>query len=122
MLLAARALGLGSTLTTRHLLYEKETEAGAGAAAGGAFLRDPADRLADGEFRPGRAREAGGHHLPRPVGGKLRLLMRVVMELAFPGAGQALPGVGTMVQLDTAMTISGMSGEALAPSVAARMR
>jgi nitroreductase len=27
MLLAARALGLGSTLTTRHLLYEKEAEA-----------------------------------------------------------------------------------------------
>jgi nitroreductase len=26
MLLAARALGLGATLTTRHLLYEKETE------------------------------------------------------------------------------------------------
>src|SRR5215510_6913677 len=27
MLLAARALGLGATLTTRHLLYEKESEA-----------------------------------------------------------------------------------------------
>lgn len=27
MLLAARALGLGATLTTRHLLYEKEVEA-----------------------------------------------------------------------------------------------
>jgi nitroreductase len=26
MLLAIRALGLGSTLTTRHLLYESETE------------------------------------------------------------------------------------------------
>jgi nitroreductase len=26
MLLAARALGLGATLTTRHLLYERETE------------------------------------------------------------------------------------------------
>ena len=30
MLLAARALGLGSTLTTRHLLYEKEAEAALG--------------------------------------------------------------------------------------------
>jgi nitroreductase len=30
MLLAARALGLGCTLTTRHLLYEKETEAALG--------------------------------------------------------------------------------------------
>ncbi len=30
MLLACRALGLGSTLTTRHLLYEKETEAALG--------------------------------------------------------------------------------------------
>jgi nitroreductase len=30
MLLAARALGLGSTLTTRHLLFEKEAEAALG--------------------------------------------------------------------------------------------
>ena len=30
MLLACRALGLGATLTTRHLLYEKETEAALG--------------------------------------------------------------------------------------------
>ena len=30
MLLAARALGLGATLTTRHLLYEKEAEAALG--------------------------------------------------------------------------------------------
>ena len=34
MLLAARALGLGATLTTRHLLYEKETEAALGLPAG----------------------------------------------------------------------------------------
>jgi nitroreductase len=34
MLLAARALGLGSTLTTRHLLYEKETEAAMGIPEG----------------------------------------------------------------------------------------
>jgi nitroreductase len=34
MLLAIRALGLGSTLTTRHLLYEKETEAALGLPAG----------------------------------------------------------------------------------------
>jgi nitroreductase len=34
MLLAARALGLGSTLTTRHLLYEKETEAALGLPPG----------------------------------------------------------------------------------------
>jgi len=26
MLLAARALGLGATLTTRHLMFERETE------------------------------------------------------------------------------------------------
>ena len=30
MLLAARALGLGATLTTRHLIHEKETEAALG--------------------------------------------------------------------------------------------
>jgi len=34
MLLAARALGLGSTLTTRHLLYEKETEEALGLPPG----------------------------------------------------------------------------------------
>ncbi len=34
MLLAARALGLGSTLTTRHLLYEKETETALGLPPG----------------------------------------------------------------------------------------
>ena len=34
MLLAARAVGLGATLTTRHLLYEKETEAALGLPAG----------------------------------------------------------------------------------------
>ena len=39
MLLAARALGLGATLTTRHLLYEKETEAALGLPP--AFTRTP---------------------------------------------------------------------------------
>jgi nitroreductase len=34
MLLAIRALGLGSTLTTRHLLYEKEAEAALGLPTG----------------------------------------------------------------------------------------
>jgi nitroreductase len=34
MLLAARALGLGATLTARHLTYEKETEAAMGIPAG----------------------------------------------------------------------------------------
>jgi nitroreductase len=34
MLLAARALGLGATLTTRHLRYEKETEAALGLPPG----------------------------------------------------------------------------------------
>jgi nitroreductase len=34
MVLAARALGLGTTLTTRHLLFEKEAEAALGLPAG----------------------------------------------------------------------------------------
>ena len=34
MLLAARALGLGATLTTRHLLYEREAEAALGLPPG----------------------------------------------------------------------------------------
>ena len=34
MLLAARALGLGSTLTTRHITYEKEVDAAMGIPPG----------------------------------------------------------------------------------------
>ena len=34
MLLAARALGLGATLTTRHLLYEKEADQALGLPEG----------------------------------------------------------------------------------------
>ena len=34
MVLATRALGLGTTLTTRHLLYETETEAALGLPPG----------------------------------------------------------------------------------------
>lgn len=34
LLLAARALGLGATLTTRHLMYEREVEAALGLPAG----------------------------------------------------------------------------------------
>src|SRR5262249_1547900 len=34
MVLATRALGLGTTLTTRHLLYEKEAEAALGLPPG----------------------------------------------------------------------------------------
>ena len=34
MLLAARALGLGTTLTTRHLLHEEEAEAALGCPTG----------------------------------------------------------------------------------------
>ena len=34
MLLAARELGLGATLTTRHLLYEEEAEAALGLPPG----------------------------------------------------------------------------------------
>ena len=72
MLLAARALGLGSTLTTRHLLYEKEAEAALGLPRGRALLRHPADRLSDGAVRPGRARQARRHRLPGQVGPALR--------------------------------------------------
>ena len=68
MLLAARALGLGSTLTTRHLLLREGGGGGAGPAAGRALLRHPADRLSDGPVRPGRPRHARRHRLPGPVG------------------------------------------------------
>jgi hypothetical protein len=52
MLLAARALGLGATLTTRHLTYEKETEAAMGIPRL-PLLRHPAHRLPHGAVRTG---------------------------------------------------------------------
>ncbi len=60
MCLATRALGLGTTLTTRHTGFRP--------AAGRPFLRDPADRLADGQFRAIGPRAAQGRRLRRPVG------------------------------------------------------
>ena len=68
MVLAARALGLGTTLTTRHMLFEKEADAALGLPSGRAFLRDPSDRLPDGQVRPGRPRPAQRDRLPGPLG------------------------------------------------------
>ena len=56
MVLAARALGLGTTLTTRHMLFEKEADAALGLPERRALLRHPSDRLSDGQVRPGQAR------------------------------------------------------------------
>jgi nitroreductase len=54
MLLAARALGLGATLTTLYLNFEKEVETAFGLPAD-AYLRDFADRVSNGAFRSGPA-------------------------------------------------------------------
>ena len=59
MLLAARALGLGATLTSRHLRHEKEVEEILGPAARCPFLRHPAHRLPHGQLRAGASRAAG---------------------------------------------------------------
>jgi hypothetical protein len=53
MLLAARALGLGATLTSLYLKFEKEVEAALGSAAGRALVCAIAERLSDGSFRAG---------------------------------------------------------------------
>jgi hypothetical protein len=66
MLLAARALGLGATLTTLALIFENEVEAALGlppAAAGMALLCDPADQLSGGAVRPGAPRRLGRNRL-----------------------------------------------------------
>ncbi len=68
MLLAARGLGLGATLTTRHSPLRRGKRARARPAAGRAFLCHPAHRLADGKFRPGSARTAGGSGVSRSLG------------------------------------------------------
>ena len=59
MLLAARALGLGATLTTLYLQFEKEAEAALGLPSWCPLLCPAADRLPDGSVRaspPCRAR------------------------------------------------------------------
>src|SRR3954467_7736388 len=67
MCLTIRALGLGTTLTTRHTGYEGG-RCDLRAAVERAFLRDLADWLAHGQFRPARSRLAQGCRLWRPVG------------------------------------------------------
>src|SRR5262249_33713684 len=52
MLLAARALGLGATLTTRHLLYEKEAEAALGLPPGVRSYAILPIGYSMGKFRP----------------------------------------------------------------------
>jgi nitroreductase len=77
MLLAARALGLGATLTTLYLNFEEEVEACFGPAARHALLCDPADRLSGGPLRAGapgtacrsRLRGSVGSALPRSLEG-----------------------------------------------------
>jgi nitroreductase len=71
MLLTARALGLGATLTTRHLLVREGVGSGARPAARRAFVCDPADRLSYGEVRSGRPRRPRPVRLSRHVGRKL---------------------------------------------------
>jgi nitroreductase len=54
MLLAARALGLGATLTARHLLFEKETEAALGLPPGVHSYAILPIGYPMGKFGPGR--------------------------------------------------------------------
>jgi nitroreductase len=66
MLLAARALGLGATLTTLYLQFEKEAEAALGLPP--ALLRPAADRLPHGTVRAGSPCSSPRCRLRRSVG------------------------------------------------------
>ena len=72
MLLATRALGLGSTLTTRHLLYEKEAEAAMGLPEGVHSYAILPIGYPMGNVRAGRPRQARRHRLPGQMGPALR--------------------------------------------------
>jgi nitroreductase len=59
MLLVARALGLGATLTTLYLQFEKAAEVALGLPSGVPLLRLTADRLPHGTVRAGSPYCAG---------------------------------------------------------------
>jgi len=71
MLLAARALGLGATLTTAVSVVRERRRSGAGFAGGHALLRHFADRLSGWQIRPGGADAAGGCGVCRSMGNAL---------------------------------------------------
>jgi nitroreductase len=71
MLLAARALGLGATLTTLYLAHEKEAEVALGLPPG-VHLCAAADRLPDGPVRAGPARLAERCRVRGQVGSAVR--------------------------------------------------
>src|SRR5262249_46892720 len=67
MLMAARALGLGATLTTLYLQFDKDAEADS-AAAERPLLCPPADRLPNGPVWSGSPYSAGRGRLRRSMG------------------------------------------------------
>jgi Nitroreductase len=113
--LAARALGLGTTLTTRHLLFEKEADGPLGLPAGVHSYAILPDRLPDGQVRPGRPRPAQRDRLPGSLGRALsRRLAQEASELlqrerrslpheAWPAMGTStiplLPGMFAFIHL-----------------------
>ena len=72
MVLACRALGLGTTLTDAAHAFREGGRCGPRTAAGRALLRHPSHRLSDGQVRPGRTRLDEGVRLPGQVGPALR--------------------------------------------------
>ena len=72
MLLAARALGLGATLTTRHLLHEKETEAALGLPPGVHSYAIIPIGYPMGRFGPVGRGAAQGCGVPGPLGSAVR--------------------------------------------------
>ena len=88
MLLAARALGLGAGLHADDAApaVREGNRTGAWLAGGRAFIRDPADRLADGPLRAGRAREFGGDGVPGPLG---RAVSGALISVSRSGEGSS---------------------------------
>jgi nitroreductase len=68
MLLASRAPGLGATLTTLYLNFEKEAEAAFGLPPRRPLLCPAADRLPHGPVRSSSPCSAGRCRLRRPMG------------------------------------------------------
>ena len=68
MLLAARALGLGATLTTLVFEFRERSRSGSRLTCRRAFLCAHSDRLSDGSVRASSPCAAGGCRLWRPMG------------------------------------------------------
>jgi nitroreductase len=80
MLLAARALGLGATLTTLYLQFEKEAEAALGLPPRRPLLCPAANRLPHGKVRADSPCSSGGCRLRGSMGADLPGSVAILLE------------------------------------------